>query len=112
MKIAIYGGSFNPIHRGHIKVAKTAINDLKLNKLYFVPAYKNPFKHKKKYVDSHHRVNMVNLVKENKMEVSLFEINKKGFSYTIETIKYFKNKYPNDKLYLIIGSDNINKLNK
>ena len=55
---------------------------------------------------------MINLVKENKMEVSLFEINKKGFSYTIETIKYFKNKYPNDKLYLIIGSDNINKLNK
>ena len=112
MKIAIFGGSFNPIHKGHIKVAQMAIEKLNLNKLIFVPAFKSPFKKNEKYIDGKHRVKMINLVKEKKMETSSFEINRKGPSYTFETIKHFKNKFQNDKLFLIIGSDQIFKLNK
>ena len=112
MKIAIYGGSFNPIHKGHIKVAEEAIKELKLDKFIFVPAFKSPFKSKVKYAEASHRVNMIKEVLPEKSEVSEFEINRKGVSYTIDTLKYFKQKYPNDELFLIIGSDNVYKLNK
>ncbi|NQZ66420.1 MAG: nicotinate-nucleotide adenylyltransferase [Mycoplasmatales bacterium] len=112
MKIGIYGGSFNPIHKGHTKIAKIIIDEFNLDKLFFVPAFKSPFKTKIKYAPAKDRVNMINLVKPDKSEVSLFEINRKGVSYTIDTVKYFKNKFPDDELFLIIGSDNLYKLNK
>ena len=112
MKIGIYGGSFNPIHKGHIEIAKYAIDKLGLEKLYFVPAFKSPFKSKIKYVPVEDRINMINLVKPDKTDVSLFEANRKGVSYTIDTVRHFKQKFPDDDLYLIIGSDNVYKLNK
>ncbi|TPI01137.1 nicotinate-nucleotide adenylyltransferase [Mycoplasma struthionis] len=112
MKIAIFGGSFNPVHKGHIEVAKFAIENLNLDELYFVPANKNPFKKASDYVDNKHRINMLNLVLENKMFVSEFETKRQGNSYTIDTVRYFKAKYPEAELYLLIGSDNVPKLNK
>ncbi|TPR54358.1 nicotinate-nucleotide adenylyltransferase [Metamycoplasma neophronis] len=112
MKIAIFGGSFNPVHKGHIMIAKDAINMLNLDKLYFVPANKNPFKKVSDYVSNEHRIEMLKMVLENKMEVSDFETKRGGNSYTIDTVKYFKNKFPNDELFLLIGSDNVTKLNK
>ncbi|WKX02199.1 nicotinate-nucleotide adenylyltransferase [Candidatus Mycoplasma mahonii] len=112
MKIGIFGGSFNPVHRGHISVAEHAIKHLSLDKLIFVPAFKSPFKSKVKYVDGQHRIQMLEIAKPQKATISHFEINRKSISYTIDTVKYFKQKYPNDELFLIIGSDNIHKLNK
>ncbi|ENY53766.1 putative nicotinate-nucleotide adenylyltransferase [Metamycoplasma alkalescens 14918] len=112
MRIAIYGGSFNPIHKGHIELAKYAINDLFLDKLFFVPANKNPFKKSRNYVDNQHRINMLKLVLEDKMFISEFETKRKGNSYTIDTVNHFKNKFPNDELFLLIGTDNIPSLNK
>lgn len=111
MRIAIYGGSFNPIHKGHISVAEHAIKELKLDKLFFVPAYQNPFKIKKHDI-SQHIINLINLVKIPKSEVSDFEIKRKGVSYSIDTAKYFRQKYPNAQIYLIIGTDNLAKLSK
>ena len=70
MKIAIFGGSFNPIHKGHILVANDAISLLDLDELYFVPAYKNPFKKINDYVDVNHRINMIKLAINNpKMKI-------------------------------------------
>ncbi|WP_406613663.1 nicotinate-nucleotide adenylyltransferase [Mycoplasma corogypsi] len=112
MKIAIYGGSFDPIHIGHIQTAKSVIKELNLDKLIFLPANLSPFKTKKSITKNEDRLNMINLVLEDKMEVSDFELKRGGVSYTIEAVKYFKHKYPNDELYLIIGSDNLPKLNK
>ncbi len=112
MKIAIFGGSFNPVHKGHISVANYAIESLGLDKLIFVPAFKSPFKSKIKYVDGQSRIDMLNLVKPEKAEVSAFEVNRKSTSYTIDTVKYFKQKYPNDELFFLLGSDNVYKLNK
>lgn len=111
MKIAIFGGSFDPIHKGHISIAKETINELKLDKIFFVPAFISPFKNKS-VRSSEDRLNMIKLVLEEKMEVSDFELKRKSTSYTFETVKYFKQKYPNDELFLIIGSDNLPKLNK
>lgn len=112
MKIGIFGGSFNPIHKAHILIAKKAIQFLNLDKLIFVPAYKSPFKKDQQLEAPHHRMEMIKLVLEDKMEISSFEIDRKGISYTIDTINYFSNKYPQDELFLIIGSDNIMKLPK
>lgn len=112
MKIGIYGGSFDPIHKGHTKIAEIAINELSLDKLLFVPAYISPFKTGKNIVSAEHRINMINLVKPDKTEVCEFEIKRNNLSYTIDTIKYLKNKYKDDELFLIIGSDNINLLHK
>lgn len=112
MKIAIFGGSFNPIHKGHIKIAKDAIKFLNLDKLIFVPCQKNPFKKNLKYANSEDRINMIKNVIEDKMEISTFEIKRKGLSYTIDTIKYFKNLYKNDSLYFLIGSDNLLNISK
>ena len=111
MKIGIFGGSFNPIHKGHISIAKDAINNLNLDKLIFVPAFKSPFK-KGEIEDAKHRINMIKIHLEEKMVISKFEINRKGISYTIETLKYFKNKHPLAKIFIIIGSDQLYKLNK
>ncbi|MBD5423111.1 MAG: nicotinate-nucleotide adenylyltransferase [Mycoplasma sp.] len=112
MRIGLFGGSFNPIHKGHLAIANSAIKNLNLDKLIFIPCQKNPFKKDINYVSGKHRLNMINLVLEEKMEVSSFEIDRKGISYTIDTVKYFKNKYKNDELFLIIGSDNLTKLSK
>ena len=105
MKIGIYGGAFNPIHKGHIKIAKHVIDFLGLEKLIFVPSYKGPFKKNIELASGQDRMNMIELVLENKMEVSAFEINRKGVSYTIDTIKYFKNKYHNyqSKKHVLTG---------
>ncbi|QNM93899.1 nicotinate-nucleotide adenylyltransferase [Mycoplasma sp. Pen4] len=112
MKIGIFGGSFNPIHKAHLKIARFAIKELDLDKLIFVPANINPFKSAKQYVSGIDRYNMIKLVLEDKMEVSDFEIKRNGVSYTIDTIKYFAHKYPNDELFFILGSDNLPTLHK
>lgn len=112
MKIGIFGGTFNPVHKGHIQIAQFAIKELGLDKLIFVPTYKSPFKSKEKIIDAEHRVKMLELVKPEKSEISDFEIKRKGTSYTIDTVKYFKQQYPNDELFLLIGTDNVYKLNK
>ena len=111
-KIGIFGGSFNPIHKGHIQIAKEAIKFLNLDKLIFVPCQKNPFKKDYEYADGFLRKEMIELVLEEKMEVSTFEIERKGISYSIDMIKYFRNIYKNDELFLLIGSDNLTKLPK
>ncbi|EIE39356.1 nicotinate-nucleotide adenylyltransferase [Mycoplasmopsis canis] len=110
MKIGIYGGSFDPIHKGHIEIAKYVIKELNLDKLLIVPTYVSPFK--KKSISIEDKINMINLVLEEKMELCLFEAKRNTISYTIDTVKYIKNKYKNDELFLIIGSDNLSKLHK
>ncbi|RMA78499.1 nicotinate-nucleotide adenylyltransferase [Metamycoplasma subdolum] len=112
MKIGLFGGSFNPIHKGHILLAKEAIEKLNLDKLIFIPANQNPFKKDENYIDGKHKLEMIKIVLEDKMEVSDFEVKRKHVSYTIDTVNHFKTKYPHDELFFLVGSDNVNKLNK
>lgn len=111
MKIAIFGGSFDPIHNGHVSIIKYAFDYLNLDKLILVPANINPFK-KTMPTLGLHRINMLKIATEGieNVEVSDFEIKRKFKSYTIDTISYFKNIYKNDELFLLIGSDNLAKL--
>jgi len=107
MKIGILGGTFNPIHIGHLILAQEAMEKISLDKIIFVPAYLPPHKDNSDIAGAGLRLEMVKLaIKGNKcFVVSDAEIKRDGRSYTIDTIKEFKKRYPQDELYFIIGSD-------
>jgi nicotinate-nucleotide adenylyltransferase len=111
-RIGIYGGSYDPVHNGHLITVKNVIEKRKLDKVILVPTYISPFKLDKKATDEDHRINMLNLAIKNeaKFEVSLIEIERSGISYTIDTIKHFSDKY--DNIDLIIGFDNMVEFDK
>ncbi len=107
MKIAIFGGSFDPVHIEHIRLAKAAVEELGLDKLFVMPAYAPPHKPWKVLAPDEKRLEMCRLAfaGEEKIEVSDYEIEKKGTSYTYLTCRHFKEKYPNSTLFWIVGTD-------
>jgi len=107
MKIGILGGTFNPIHIGHLILAEEVKDILKLDRIIFVPTDLPPHKQNSEIIDAKERYKMIKLaIKGNKdFSVSDIEIKRKGVSYTIETLKEFKKIYPRDFLYFITGSD-------
>jgi nicotinate-nucleotide adenylyltransferase len=107
VKIGILGGTFNPVHIGHLILAEEAREKLGLERIVFVPAYLPPHKDNSDIAPASHRLNMVKLaIKGNKnFSVSDAEIRRDGKSYTIDTVRDFKKQYPNEDLYFIIGSD-------
>ena len=112
MKVGFIGGSFNPIHNGHINLALAGKNEFDLDKVIFIPNSINPIKENKSKVSTEDRAKMVELAIEdhNDFEIDTYEVDKKGISYTIDTVEYLKNKY-ND-LYFIGGADLIFELHK
>ena len=106
-KIGIFGGSFNPIHNGHINLAKQLLKCLELDKMLIIPVFLPPHKQTKDFAQAKHRFNMVKLATENIKNIIPcdIEIKKEKPSYTIDTINELKNLYPNDEFYLIMGSD-------
>jgi nicotinate-nucleotide adenylyltransferase len=107
MKIGILGGTFNPIHIGHLILAEEAREKLSLDKIIFVPAYLPPHKDSADIAPAKQRLEMVKVaIRTNrKFSVSDIEIKRDGRSYTIDTLRAFKEIYPRDELYFIIGSD-------
>ena len=114
MKIGILGGTFNPIHLGHLILAEEVCQKIGLRKVIFIPTNLPPHKNNGDIIPANHRLKMLRLaVKGNPLFcVSDIEIRKGGRSYTIDTIKEFSRIYPNDQFYFIIGSDLIKYLNE
>ncbi len=113
MKIGILGGTFNPIHMGHLILAEEALSKLKLDKLVFVPSFKPPHKEVDSHISPEDRLRMVELAIEDNpaFGISTFEIASKKKSYSIETLKEFKAVYgDNVQLYFITGSDSLKDL--
>lgn len=107
-RIGIFGGTFDPPHKGHIAIAEKAKKQLELDFIYFIPAYIPP--HKKHLpTTAQHRIKMMKLALSGKKEykVSTIELKRQGISYTVDTLKAFKKKYPKAELVLIIGADNL-----
>lgn len=106
-KKAIFGGTFDPIHIGHLHVAYEAVYKLNLDSVIFVPAGNPPHKRKKYVTDSKIRYNIVDIAikDEDKFEISDYELKKQGMSYTYETIEYFKNKEKDTQWFFISGMD-------
>ena len=113
MKIAIFGGSFDPIHIAHKKIVETALKELDIDKLIIVPTYLNPFK-KDFLFEPKDRFKLLQKVfkDEKRVEICDFEINQKKLSYTYETIRYIKSLHKPCKIYFIIGEDNLKSLHR
>ena len=105
-RIGIYGGSFDPVHNGHIILANHFIKHLNLDCLIIIPTVNAPHKDGA-IADANHRYIMLKLAYNNidKVHISDIEINRKGKSYTSDTILELRKLYQNDKLYLCMGED-------
>ena len=119
MKIGFMGGTFSPPHLGHLNAAKSFIGDIQLDRLIIIPAKVSPFKVSEKETASEKdRMEMSKLCflpldsKACHVEVSDIEISKEGTSFTIETINLLKEFYPDDELYMYVGSDMFFSLEK
>ena len=107
MKIGIFGGSFNPIHNGHLNVIKTAKDRLSLDRLIIMPAKVAPHKQNAQMADEKDRYEMCRLAVMNidGAEVSDYEISKDEVSYSVITLRHFKELYPDAELCFIMGCD-------
>ncbi|TFB24872.1 nicotinate-nucleotide adenylyltransferase [Filobacillus milosensis] len=113
-KIGLFGGTFDPPHIGHVKLAQTVQKKLNLDEVWLIPTYHPPHKTGAK-AHPNERLDMLNLLLkdlEHKFKVSTIEYNLKGKSYTVETVKHLINQYPDVSFYFIIGGDMIDYLPK
>lgn len=107
-KIALLGGTFDPVHIGHLHIACEILEHFRLNKVLFCPAFTSPFKMNDENVASpSHRLEMTKLAIEGYDQFSVldYEINQASVSYTIDTLEYLKKERPDDEYYLILGED-------
>ncbi len=113
-KIGLFFGSFNPIHIGHLILGNYILENSDMEELWFVVSPQNPFKDKKSLLNDHNRLDMVQLAVKNypKMRASNVEFSLSKPSYTIDTLTYLKEKYPDYSFALIMGEDNLDSLPK
>ena len=107
MRIGLYGGTFDPIHIGHLIVIENAINYMNLDKVIILPSSNPPHKKHKKKTATNIRVEMVaEAIKDNdKIILSTYESTDQNVRYTHETIRYFKKYFPEDEIFYILGED-------
>ena len=108
-RIGIIGGSFDPLHMGHLVIAQDAAERLELSEVVFVPAAVPPHKQHLKQVDAGHRLNMLRMAVESdlRFSVSDVEIQRGGISYTVDTVRELKANRPDADWVLIVGSDTL-----
>lgn len=108
IKVGIMGGTFDPIHIGHLILAMEAINYKNLDEVWFIPTGNPNFKQDKNVTDKQKRFEMVKIATQDndKFKVCDYEINKNGVTYSWETMKYLRENYNND-FYFIMGEDSL-----
>lgn len=114
MKIGLYFGSFNPIHIGHLAIANYMLEFSDMEQLWFVVTPQNPFKEKKTLLPDYQRYEIIYRAIEDydNMRVSNIEFDLPQPSYTIDTLTYISEKYPEHRFALIMGADNLQHLHK
>jgi len=113
MKIGILGGTFDPIHVGHLMIAETVRDEMGLDRVLFIPAATPPHKHGQAITAAEHRLEMVRLAVEGNraFEACDVEVRRGGVSYSIETLKELKeNMGAGTRFFLIIGADSVREL--
>jgi nicotinate-nucleotide adenylyltransferase len=107
VKIGFLGGSFDPVHLGHLVVAQDALERAGLDRLVFVPAAQAPLKPGMVQASAENRLAMLQTAvgDDPRFEISDYELRAGGVSYTIDTVRHFCARFPNDTLYWIIGAD-------
>ena len=114
-RIILFGGTFDPIHLGHIEVARASQIKLQAQEVIFIPANRSPHKHTDAVASPKDRLNMIacSIKNDSEFTVSSFEINRPQPSYTLDTVKHFRSEYADDvELCFLIGADTICDLHK
>lgn len=112
--VGLFFGSFNPIHAGHLMIAQYLSNFTSLTEVWLVVSPQNPLKNKKSLANAYDRLEMAKLAteKSEKIKVSDIEFNLPKPSFTVDTLTYLKEKYPNKEFAVIMGSDNLSSFKK
>ncbi|MCK4311724.1 MAG: nicotinate (nicotinamide) nucleotide adenylyltransferase [Candidatus Cloacimonetes bacterium] len=112
MKIGLLGGSFNPIHNGHIALANAAYNTLKLDKILFLPSGNHPLKRNDEILPFKTRFKLIETVLENYPQFKVSDLDRQyeNLSYTDKLIKRLKKQFPDDEFFFIVGTDIIKEL--
>jgi len=110
--ICLFGGTFDPIHAGHLHIAKEAVDQLQLDQLIFLPCRQSPHKLDSKFASGEHRLTMCNIAISDQewAQVDDHDMLAPTPSYSWKTAEYFKLKFPNAKLYWLLGTDQWNAL--
>lgn len=113
-RIGVLGGTFDPVHLAHVALAEAAIREAGLSRLIVMPARIQPFKFGKKIAEDHHRKAMVEMAfnYNEKIEVSDYELKQPGISYTINTLEYLRELYPDKDICFICGTDSFLEMEK
>jgi nicotinate-nucleotide adenylyltransferase len=114
MRLALFGGSFDPVHLGHLLVAQAAREELDVARLFFIPAAQSPFKPEQKPSPAKERLRLLRLALAGKewCEIDEQELQRGGVSYTIETVRDYARRFPHGQLFYLIGADNVAQLPK
>lgn len=107
LKLGLFGGSFDPPHKAHLALARAALRELNLNRLFLVPAARSPHKKGQAPVSARHRLAMARALAHGRkrMVVSPWEIQKGGVSYTYQTLRAFRRRYPKAQWFILMGGD-------
>ncbi len=113
-RVALYGGAFDPVHNAHLEVARRALKQAGLDRVIFIPAAQSPLKAHAPLASDDERVAMLELATadESRFEVDSYEILKGGLSYTIDTVRHFRGRYPQAELFWLVGADQFEQLNR
>jgi len=114
MKIGFLGGSFDPVHFGHLIAAQDVLEQFHLDRLFLVPAAQAPLKPNDVQSSIEDRLVMLRAATEwdRRLEISDYELRKGGISYTIDSVRHFKAQFPEDELFWIVGGDQLPLLHK
>jgi len=112
MRLGIYGGSFDPVHYGHLLLAENCREECRLDEVWFVPAQVSPHKLDREMTPSRQRVEMLELALagNERLKVSTLEIDRGGVSYTVDTLRSIQAEQPQDELFLLMGADSLRDL--
>ncbi|MGJ8652454.1 MAG: nicotinate (nicotinamide) nucleotide adenylyltransferase [Opitutaceae bacterium] len=114
MRIALFGGAFDPVHKGHLMLARSALEQVQLDRVYFIPAAQSPLKAFLPHVSDDERIQMLHLATAGDAQlcVETFETDTGGVSYSINTVRHFQSLYPNSELYWLLGADQFQQLER
>ena len=114
MRTGIMGGTFNPVHNAHILLAQVAYDECKLDRVLFVPTSRPAYKENNNILPDELRLSMVeaSLQSKDHMQVSDVDIERKGYTYTVDTLDELKILYPEDEFYFIMGADSLENMTK
>lgn len=114
MKIGLYFGSFNPVHVGHLIIANHVVNNSDLGQLWFVVSPHNPLKVSSSLLNEYHRLHLIKsaIEGENKLRASNIEFHLPKPSFTVDTLAYLKEQFPQHEFVIIMGSDSLSNITR